>query len=226
MRILILSILFIISTINTASAQENSISEPTVAEKLPQPIALTCTGMTVDEWRPDSHFPSITSPTKGGIDELNKICQFVIKRYVDFLNYKGFRYEQETLNVRISMLPANTLMDGMQERNLNDTSKRMKIAGPVCCNWGIWFRYSNRLFLRNDPIYVQNGQTIPNLYWERTFLHEMAHILNDQWHVMSRNYPGNKIRDEEIAEEWVSFLGIGYPTESSADDLKLKQEKK
>lgn len=66
------------------------------------------------------------------------------------------------------------------------------------------------------------GKASANKYWRRTFLHEIAHILNRFWRVDELNQIG-RARDEELAEEWIAFLGIQYGTETSAEDLKLKQ---
>jgi hypothetical protein len=52
----------------------------------------------------------------------------------------------------------------------------------------------------------------------RTLNHELSHVLNARLGVWE-DAPYNRDRDEELAEQFVDFMGLDFPTESCADDL-------
>jgi hypothetical protein len=60
----------------------------------------------------------------------------------------------------------------------------------------------------------------PNPRFVRTLTHEISHILSSGlgvWSVLGYD----RQRDEDLAEEFVAFMGISFPVESSTQDLAL-----
>jgi hypothetical protein len=52
----------------------------------------------------------------------------------------------------------------------------------------------------------------------RTLTHEISHVLSSRlgvWDVLGYD----RQRDEDLAEEFVAFMGMRFPAESSAEDL-------
>jgi hypothetical protein len=119
----------------------------------------------------------------------------------------------------ISLLPGNVLVDGKSSRALNDLPSRFEAVAPGCCYWGLYVDALNHLFVRNDPlIRGLDGKLETNPRFVRTFTHEISHILSARlgvWDAIGYD----RQRDEDLAEEFVAFMGIRYPPESSADDL-------
>jgi hypothetical protein len=117
------------------------------------------------------------------------------------------------------MLPGNTLLDGKSPRALNDLPSRFEAVAPGCCYWGLYVDTLNHLFLRNDPLIRDgNGALVPNPRFVRTLTHEISHILSSRlgvWDVIGYD----RQHDEELAEDFVAFMGMRYPAESSAEDL-------
>lgn len=227
-KIILCSFLFFSIFIKSASAEEiKPVHEPLPSELLKNPIALKCDAIKIDEWRPDSHYPQFTSMTPEGIAALNTYCLLAIKKYPDFLKeLGGFIFTVRPIEMNITLAPANKYLDGLLPRNLNDNSGRIKFVSPECCIWGSWFTSTKRLFLRNDPVYFAGGnpnKPFRNKHWERTFLHEMAHIMNDFYGVFRTFPPLSVYDDEKLAEEFVTWLGYTFKTESSSTDLRIKK---
>jgi hypothetical protein len=197
------------------------VSAPTLEERLPHPVQLGCTGMRVVEWRPSKALPGTTAFSMQGIQEMNRLCEMAIRRYPEFMRAKGLQFTPAPLDVDVSLLPANTMTDGKEPRNLNDTAGRFRIVQPTCCSWGIWDTPTHALFLRNDAIYWGNAGPVANKYFGRTMVHEMMHVLNAFYDARALNGFA-EIRDEQLAEQFATFLGFTFETDTSAQDYALK----
>jgi hypothetical protein len=197
------------------------VSVPTSQERLPQPVQLGCIGMRVIEWRASKALPATTAFSTQGIQEMSRLCEIAIRRYPEFMRSKGLQFAPAPLDVDISLLPANTIMDGKDPRNLNDTAGRFRVVQPTCCSWGIWDTPTHSLFLRNDPIYFSKTGASANKYFGRTMSHEMMHVLNSFYNARALN-GFDEARDEQLAEDFVGYLGFDFKTESSAQDFAIK----
>jgi hypothetical protein len=194
-------------------------------ELLSKPIPLTdCPGVAVVEWRADSHV-RWTGPSEPGTKVMSRACALALQRYPEFLTSKHLSFSPAPLHLPISLLPANTWLDGRRPRNLNDGEGRFATvtprdsAGRRFVIWGVYDLSTASLFVRNDPITKEHRE---NRFFVKIFLHELAHALNDQWGVQARHFPGDKDRDEQLAEEWTAFAGYRTPDDSSAWDYELK----
>jgi len=92
-------------------------------------------------------------------------------------------------------------------------------VAPGCCYWGLYVDSLNHLFLRNDPL-IRNaaGVLVPNPRFVRTLTHEISHVLSSRlgvWDVLGYD----RQQDEDLAEEFVAYMGMSFPAESSAEDL-------
>lgn len=228
-RTKILSIMFILLFPLTASSQSaeynptDYVAEPLANEKLASPISLECDQITVIEWKPSKYFNDISKPSEEGKKALNQLCKKAIDRYPAFLQYRNLRYQRNPIKLNVSLLPANIKLDGTAFRNLNDVEHRFRQSVDACCYWGLFVDVTSSLYLRNDPIIIENNKITIYKYFARTFLHEMAHVFNKQWRVREFNFPGNKEKDEELAEDWVTWLGYTFKTETSDFDLVAKK---
>jgi len=138
--------------------------------------------------------------------------------YGAFLESRNLTFVRQPIAGRVML--ANTLLDGGEPRSMNDTAGRFQVVQPDCCSWGIYNSPTKAVFLRNDAVLRGARGLVPNRYFARTTLHEMAHVLDDQWLVRSKNYL-SRVRDEELAEEWVAYLGITFSTESSSENVTV-----
>lgn len=208
---------------SAGASKTTPVALPTAAERLAQPISFAdCRGLRVIEWRASKEFP-FTAHSSDGEKVIGKACKTAFTKYPDFLRSKGLTFREEAFTIDMSLIPANTIADGKEPRNMNDVDGRFQIVQPNCCSWGIYDYSLSYLFLRNDPISIVGGKNEVNKYFVRTFLHEMAHVFNDKWHVKEAYFPNAPDKDEALAEEWVSYLGIKFKTESSSEDWSFKK---
>jgi hypothetical protein len=194
---------------------------PQTAEKLAQPIWLPHCGMKIVEWRPTSALHAETTPTDQAYALLDDTCRDTFDRYTAFLRSKKLprlRDQPVTLPA-ISLLPGNVLLDGKSLRALNDLPSRFEAVAPGCCYWGLYVDSLNHLFLRNDPLIKDGDGTLaPNPRFVRTLTHEISHVLSSRlgvWDVVGYD----RQRDEDLAEDFVAYMGMHFPAESSAEDL-------
>jgi hypothetical protein len=179
--------------------------------------------MSIVEWRSTEELLPETSVTDQAIAVLEDTCRAAYSRYDEFLLKKNLpraRLQPDSLPA-ISLLPGNTLLDGKAPRALNDLPTRFQAVAPGCCYWGLFVDSLSHLFLRNDPL-VRDGDGVlsPNPRFVRTLTHELSHVLCSRlgvWEVIGYS----RQMDETLAEEFVSFMGIDFPAESSAEDLAL-----
>jgi hypothetical protein len=177
--------------------------------------------MTIVEWRSTSPLPDETSQSKMAVDVIDSTCTKAFARYADFLKERKLpRLRDRPVTMpAISLLPGNVLLDGKSPRALNDLPTRFEAVAPGCCYWGLYVDAINHLFLRNDPLIRDaSGELVPNPRFIRTLTHELSHVLSARlgvWDAVGYD----RQRDENLAEDFVAFMGIGYPPESSADDL-------
>lgn len=196
-------------------------SLPLAMEQLARPISLPHCGMRVVEWRPTATLVEETRPSDQALAVLDDTCRDAFARYSDFLRWKKLPRLHIRPNVlpAISLLPGNTLLDGKSPRALNDLPSRFRAVAPGCCYWGLYVDSLNHLFLRNDPlIRGEDGGFAVNPRFVRTLTHEISHILSARlgvWDVVGYD----RQRDENLAEEFVAFMGMRFPAESSAEDL-------
>jgi len=194
---------------------------PRASERLAQPIWLPQCGMQVVEWRATSALGAETKPSSEALAVLDDTCREAFARYGDFLRTKNLPRAHARPDVlpQISLLPGNTLLDGKSPRALNDLPTRFEAVAPGCCYWGLYVDSLNHLFLRNDPLVeVDSGKLVENPRFVRTLTHEIGHVLSARlgvWDVIGYD----RQRDEDLAEEFVSFMGMHFPAESSAEDL-------
>jgi hypothetical protein len=208
-----------------AVAQDMLGSVPLPSEKLSEAIPLpSCPGnVVISEWRPDNHVPW-TRSTPESVQRIDQACA-LMRRYSEFLTSKGYEANQQPVNISISLLPANTLLDGSRPRAMNDGEGRFNTVTPHGQDgkryviWGVYDMETGIVFVRNDPV-MKGGHE--NRYFTRIFLHEMAHALNDKWGVQARYFPGDKNQDEKLVEEWTSWIGYGFRDDSSFDDCYRK----
>lgn len=194
---------------------------PRTSERLAQPIWLPHCGMNIIEWRSTSALRAETTPSEEALAVIDDACREAFKRYGDFLRMKKLPrlHVQPDALPAISLLPGNTLLDGKSLRALNDLPARFEAVAPGCCYWGLYVDSLNHLFLRNDPLIKNDaGALVPNPRFVRTLTHEIGHVLSSRlgvWDVVGYD----RQRDEELAEEFVAFVGMHFPAESSAEDL-------
>jgi hypothetical protein len=200
---------------------------PRASERLPQPILLPHCGMHIVEWRSTTALPAETAPSEEALAVLDDTCRETFARYSDFLRSKKLprlHVEPDTLPA-ISLLPGNTLLDGKSARALNDLPTRFEAVAPGCCYWGLYVDSLNHLFLRNDPLTRdEKGELVANPRFVRTLTHEISHVLSSRlgvWDAVGYD----RQRDEALAEEFVAFMGVRFPAESSADDLAFHRDR-
>jgi len=194
---------------------------PRATERLAAPIWLPHCKMNIVEWRPTADLRSETSPGDRALAVIDETCRQAFDRYGDFLEHKSLSRVRATPEVlpAISLLPANVLLDGKAIRSLNDLPSRFEAVAPGCCYWGLYVDSLNHLFVRNDPLIKDaTGNLAANPRFIRTLTHEISHVLSARLGVWDRvGY--SRQRDEDLAEEFVAFMGMTFPAESSADDL-------
>jgi hypothetical protein len=194
---------------------------PRSGERLAQPIWLPHCGMKIIEWRSTAALQAETTPSDPGVVLMDRTCREAFGRYGDFLRTKRLpRLRSDPDGMPgISLLPGNMLLDGKARRALNDLPARFEAVAPGCCYWGLYVDSLNHLFLRNDPLVKdESGALVPNPRFVRTMTHEISHVLSSHlgvWDVVGYD----RQRDEDLAEEFVAYMGMHFPAESSAADL-------
>jgi hypothetical protein len=194
---------------------------PRPSERLAQPIWLPQCGMRIVEWRSTADFRDETAQSDAALAVMDSTCRDAFARYDAFLQSKKLPRPRTRPDVlpEISLLPGNTLLDGKQPRALNDLPSRFEAVAPGCCYWGLYVDTLTHLFLRNDPLVRDStGALVANPRFVRTFTHEISHILSARlgvWDVIGYD----RQHDEALAEEFVTFMGMRFPAESSAEDL-------
>jgi hypothetical protein len=194
---------------------------PRPAERLARPIWLPRCGMNIVEWRNTAAFKEETTESQAALAVMDDTCRDTFARYDAFLKYKKLPRLRERPDIlpAISLLPGNTLLDGKSARALNDLPSRFEAVAPGCCYWGLYVDTLSHLFLRNDPLIRDaNGALVPNPRFVRTLTHEISHILSSRlgvWDVVGYD----RQKDEALAEDFVAFMGMRFPAESSAEDL-------
>jgi hypothetical protein len=200
-------------------------ARPTPNELLPASIHLRCSGLTVVEWRPTFRWRHLTSPRPESIAVIDDLCVKAFETYPEYV-YDRFGWTRETGSsvgeVYVSLLPANELVEGRSSRALNDFSSRFK-GLQTCCNWGMYVSSLSSLFIRNDPLLERGGKPIPSRYFAKIFLHEMAHIMNDKYGYIHNYFPGDKKRDEQLAEDFAGSMGYNFAAEDPSEDIANKE---
>jgi hypothetical protein len=194
---------------------------PHAEERLAHSIHLPTCAMTIVEWRTTEELRAETSASDRAIAVIEETCRASYGRYDEFLRTKNLpraRSQPDTLP-SISLLPGNTLLDGKSPRALNDLPTRFVAVAPGCCYWGLYVDSLSHLFLRNDPlIRTGDGALSPNPRFVRTLTHEISHVLCSRlgvWEIIGYN----RQMDESLAEDFVFFMGMDFPAESSVEDL-------
>jgi hypothetical protein len=194
---------------------------PQPSERLGQPVDLPHCGMKIVEWRTTSALRAETTPTQQAYAILDDTCREAFDEYAAFLRAKKLPRlrDQPTSLPSISLLPGNVLLDGKSLRALNDLPSRFEAVAPGCCYWGLYVDSLNHLFLRNDPLIRDaSGKLVPNPRFVRTLTHEISHVLSSRlgvWDAIGYD----RQRDEDLAEDFVAYMGMHFPAESSAEDL-------
>jgi hypothetical protein len=194
---------------------------PLAEERLAQPVWVPHCGMHVVEWRSSPALQAETSVGEQAISVIDATCRNAFARYGDFLRTQRLvprRVEPTTLPT-MSLLPGNVLLDGKSLRALNDLGSRFEAVAPACCYWGLYVESINHIFLRNDPLIRADGGALQaNPRFVRTLTHELSHVLSTHlgvWDAVSYD----RDRDERLAENFVAFMGLQSPVESSSEDL-------
>jgi hypothetical protein len=194
---------------------------PRGGERLARPIALPHCGMQIIEWRPTPALEADTTPSDRALAVIDHACSDALGRYSAFLRAERLpqpRREPDAMPA-LSLLPGNTLLDGKASRALNDVPSRFAAVAPGCCYWGLYVDSLNHLFMRNDPLIKDDaGALVPNPRFVRTLTHELSHVLSSRLGVWDALGYDTK-RDEDLAEAFVAYMGISFPTETSAEDL-------
>jgi hypothetical protein len=224
-RALALSTLALIASIATpASGGGGAVTAadalPRVSERLGNPIWVPHCRMWLVEWRPTPTLGAETTASGQAEAVIDRTCKEAFERYDAFLRSKGLPRSRSTPDVMpaISLLPANVLRDGKAGRALNDLGRFAAVA-PGCCYWGLYVDGIRHLFLRNDPlVHDSSGALQTNTRFVRTLTHEISHVLSARlgvWDVVGYD----RQRDENLAEEFVSFMGMRFPADTSDEDL-------
>ena len=177
--------------------------------------------MRIVEWRTTAALRAETTPNDQAIAVIDETCREAFSRYEDFLRYKHLPRPKSLPQAlpAISLLPGNTLLDGKSQRALNDLPNRFEAVAPGCCYWGLYVDSLSHLFLRNDPLILDATDKLArNPRFVRTFTHELSHVLSARlgvWDAVGYD----RRRDEDLAEDFVAYMGMHFPAESSADDL-------
>jgi len=224
-RLLACATLALVAFVATPSAGRAPVSRfdalPRAAERLAQPIWVPHCGMRIVEWRSTSALRAETTPSDRALAVIDDTCRDAFEHYADFLRAKKLPRLRALPDVlpAISLLPGNTLLDGKSPRALNDLPTRFEAVAPGCCYWGLYVDSLNHLFLRNDPLTKDDrGELVPNPRFVRTLTHEISHILSSRlgvWDVIGYD----RQHDEDLAEDFVAYMGMRFPAESSAEDL-------
>jgi hypothetical protein len=198
---------------------------PRAHERLARPLALPKCGAVVVEWKSTPDLRDETTPSARAMEVIDDTCARAIARYPEFLEAKSLPHDARPRGAlpALSLLPANVLLDGADSRNLNDVPARFAAVAPGCCYWGLYVDSLKHLFIRNDPLMRDDaGELVANPHFVRTLDHEIAHVMNARLGVVDYT---DRDRDEALAEEFVAFLGIDLPTESSWEDLEHHKAK-
>jgi hypothetical protein len=224
-RLLACVTLALVAFVATPSSGRSPVSRfdalPRPDERLTQPIWLPHCGMRIVEWRSTAALRTETAPSDQALATIDDTCRDAFDRYGEFLRAKKLPrlHAQPDILPAISMLPGNTLLDGKSGRALNDIPSRFEAVAPGCCYWGLYVDSLNHLFLRNDPLIKDSdGALVANPRFVRTLTHEISHVLSSRlgvWDVIGYD----RQHDEDLAEEFVAYMGMRFPAESSAEDL-------
>ena len=224
-RLLSLITLAVVGFVSTPSAGRPTASRfdalPRTDERLAQPIWIPHCEMRIVEWRSTAALRVETTPSDQALAVIDDTCRDAFDHYGDFLKSRRLPrlHARPEVMPAISLLPGNTLLDGKSARALNDLPSRFEAVAPACCYWGLYVDSLNHLFMRNDPLVREaDGTLVPNPRFVRTLTHEIAHVLSARlgvWDVMGYD----RQRDEDLAEDFVAFMGMRFPAESSAEDL-------
>jgi hypothetical protein len=224
-RTLALSTLALIASItSSASGGGRAVTTvdalPRVSERLGKPIWVPHCRMWLVEWRPTPTLGAETTASEQAEAVIDGTCKEAFERYDAFLRSKGLPRLRSSPDVMpsISLLPANVLRDGKAERALNDLGRFAAVA-PGCCYWGLYVDGIRHLFLRNDPLVEDSrGALHTNPRFVRTLTHEISHVLSARlgvWDMVGYD----RQRDENLAEEFVAFMGMRFPADTSDEDL-------
>jgi hypothetical protein len=224
-RLLGCATLALVAFVSTPSLGRSPVTRfdalPRATERLAQPIWVPHCGMRIVEWRSSTALHAETTLSGAALAVLDDTCREAFERYGDFLRVKKLPrlHMRPDILPAISLLPGNTLLDGKSPRALNDLQSRFEAVAPGCCYWGLYVDALNHLFLRNDPLIKdESGNLTVNPRFVRTLTHEISHVLSSRlgvWDVVGYD----RQRDEDLAEEFVTFMGMRFPAESSAEDL-------
>jgi hypothetical protein len=224
-RLLSLLTLAVVGFVTTPSSGRPTASRfdalPRKDERLAQPIWIPHCAMRIVEWRSTSALQAETTPSDQALAVIDDTCRDAFERYGDFLKSRRLPrlHAHAEVMPAISLLPGNTLLDGKSARALNDLPSRFEAVAPACCYWGLYVDSLNHLFMRNDPLVREaDGKLVTNPRFVRTLTHEIAHVLSARlgvWDVIGYD----RQRDEDLAEDFVTFMGMRFPAESSAEDL-------
>jgi hypothetical protein len=224
-RIVAVAALALVAFVATPSSGGPPISRfdalPQPNERLAQPVWLPHCGMKIVEWRSTSALKAETTATEQAYQIIDDTCRNAFDQYAGFLRARKLPRLRDQANAlpSISLLPGNVLLDGKSLRALNDLPSRFEAVAPGCCYWGLYVDSLNHLFLRNDPLIKdESGKLVPNPRFVRTLTHEISHVLSSRlgvWDVVGYD----RQRDEDLAEDFVGYMGMHFPAESSAEDL-------
>jgi hypothetical protein len=230
-RLLACTTVAVVAFVATPSSGRSPVSRfdslPRADERLTQPIWLPHCQMRIVEWRTTAALRAETTPSDEALAVIDDTCREGFDRYGEFLRSRKLPHlhAQPDVLPAISLLPGNTLLDGKATRSLNDLPSRFEAVAPACCYWGLYVDSLNHLFLRNDPLVKDpSGALVANPRFVRTLTHEISHVLSARlgvWDVVGYD----RQRDEDLAEDFVAFMGMRFPAESSAEDLAYHRGK-
>lgn len=224
-RLLACTTLAVVALVATPSSGRSPVTRfdalPRPDERLAQPIWLPHCGMRIVEWRSTAALRAETTPSDQALAVIDDTCRDAFERYGDFLRSRKLPrlHAQPDVLPAMSLLPGNTLLDGKAARSLNDLPTRFEAVAPGCCYWGLYVDSLNHLFVRNDPLIKDaDGNLVANPRFVRTLTHEISHVLSSRlgvWDVIGYD----RQHDEDLAEDFVAYMGMRFPAESSAEDL-------
>jgi len=199
---------------------------PRKSELLAQPIWLPHCGTWLVEWRATPALRAETTAGEQAEAVIDATCKAALERYDAFLRQKRLPRPRSRPDVMpsISLLPGNVLRDGKEARALNDLASRFSAVAPDCCYWGLYVDVLRHLFVRNDPLVRDaNGNLEANPRFVRTLTHELSHVLSSRLGVWDA-VGFDPQRDEDLAEEFVAFMGIPFPADTSEEDLAFHRD--
>lgn len=173
-----------------------------------------CQNVKVVEWKSSAGYEPSTAYSPLAKNMLNKICNFVVANFENFVGQHGLDPNDNPINIEISLLPADLDRNGGGIRNLNDFNYRF--ASRYCeydennqCLpiWGFYQRSLKHIYIRNDVL-TDDGKYL-SLRFRTVFAHELFHAISYQRGIFQQYKNDAQETDEQMARSFTKFLHYG-----------------